>query len=433
MKFRKNEIYLLLLYILSFVSCKTVYEGIDTWSPELLYKYAKHNYLSSNNQQNISDINYMLVDPENYLKNANLSKIYNKMKLLYDKFNVSTYIILISHLQLNEDKKNSNMNSAIEKFTSYFNYMIYKDNYFYNDNYALTAAFFIKERKMRMRTGRLVKEIITDDEASNLLRKRKDDLRRENYFNVVNKLLDDIYKIYEDKVIYHRNHFDKDIGSLFLYIIFVIMMIICKCGCSNIKDLFFNRNSYHGYRSNSFISYENPKVKKIKEFLNKNKNKKIKNIFNETCIICLENLKKENEQLKREEEKTAILECEHKFHEKCIIKWLKKHNRCPICRREVKLDNGEIKNNFVNLNDRNEGLIYDRYYDQINFENEEIIEDNNNFYRLLWNIQNNIDARITIDFYRRDNDNRSNHSNHSNHSRSFDNFDSNAGGASDDW
>ena len=67
------------------------------------------------------------------------------------------------------------------------------------------------------------------------------------------------------------------------------------------------------------------------------------------------------------------------------------------------------------------------------FENEEIIEDNNNFYRLLWNIQNNIDARITVDFYRRDNDNRSNHSNHSNHSRSFDNFDSNAGGASDDW
>ena len=375
----------------------------------------------------------MIVDPENYLKNAYLPKIEYKMQLLYDKFNVSTYIILISHLQLNEEQKNQDMNSAIERFTSYFNYMIYKDNYFYNDNYALTTAFFIKERKMRMRTGRLVKEIITDDDASNLLRKRKDDLRSENYYNVVDKLLDDIYKIYEDKLIYHRNTNDKDIGGLFIFIIFIIIILFNKCGFCKMTDLFRNRNSYQPYRSNTSISYENQKAKKIKEFLNKNKDKKVKNIFNESCIICLENFKKGSEQTINENEKTAVLECEHKFHEKCIIKWLQKHNRCPICRREVKFDKEENRKIFRNLNDCNEGLIEDRNFEQINFGNDDLIENNNNFHNLLWDIQNNIDVRITIDFSRRDNDNKSNHSSHSNHSRSFDNFDNNAGGASDDW
>ena len=70
------------------------------------------------------------------------------MEALYDKYNVSTYILLISHLQLN----NSNINKEVERFTSYFNYMIYKDNLKYNDDFTLTIAFFIKERKMRVKT-----------------------------------------------------------------------------------------------------------------------------------------------------------------------------------------------------------------------------------------------------------------------------------------
>ena len=46
------------------------------------------------------------------------------------------------------------------------------------------------------------------------------------------------------------------------------------------------------------------------------------------CVICLEDYK-------NGEEKTTI-PCFHTFHPKCINKWLKAHNTCPICKYEIK-------------------------------------------------------------------------------------------------
>ena len=251
-------LYLLLFYNLIFITSKTTYEGIDTLTPHLLYEYAKQNYLLPNNKDNYANINYMIIDPENYLKSADLSKIKNKMQLLYDRFNLSSYIILISHLQLNNDEKTSNISDEIERFTSYFNYMLYKNEQFYNDNMALITVFFIKERKMRMRTGRLVKEIITDDEALNILRNRKKNLRRGNYYKVIDKLIDDIYQVYEDTFIYHKNVLDKNIGTIFFYIIFFIVICVCK-----LRDRIVNMFNI----IETLIIYMNSNLKLIKKYI----------------------------------------------------------------------------------------------------------------------------------------------------------------------
>ena len=48
---------------------------------------------------------------------------------------------------------------------------------------------------------------------------------------------------------------------------------------------------------------------------------------NITCNICLENFEIGNI--------LRILECNHEFHENCIITWLKQNNTCPICRHEL--------------------------------------------------------------------------------------------------
>jgi hypothetical protein len=45
------------------------------------------------------------------------------------------------------------------------------------------------------------------------------------------------------------------------------------------------------------------------------------------CSVCFTNVQKKS-QLK-------TLECNHKFHMKCIWKWLIKQPTCPVCRREV--------------------------------------------------------------------------------------------------
>ncbi|PWI64157.1 hypothetical protein PCL_12095 [Purpureocillium lilacinum] len=45
------------------------------------------------------------------------------------------------------------------------------------------------------------------------------------------------------------------------------------------------------------------------------------------CTVCLDDLKVGATG--------AILSCKHMFHEECIVRWLKEHNTCPICRRSV--------------------------------------------------------------------------------------------------
>ena len=46
----------------------------------------------------------------------------------------------------------------------------------------------------------------------------------------------------------------------------------------------------------------------------------------EQCSVCLEEFKV-NEKAKK-------LECNHKFHPKCISPWLRIHGICPTCRHE---------------------------------------------------------------------------------------------------
>ena len=314
----------LLLYLLFLINASTYY---TKWTPDLLFDYTKIEILSYNRYN--FNINYMIIDPENYLNYADLSEIASKMKKIHEEYKINTYIILISELQLNGYY--SDINNEVERFVSYFNY--YLNGYSqYNDSMSVTTAFFIKQRKMRMRTGKYARKIISDRKALEIIKARKDDLRSENYYNVVNKLLDDIY--YKCTLDYYSNYILISWIILFFSTYFLFLRFCYKP--------------------------EKKRVKKIKEFLKKNKDKQLKNIFNDSCIICLDNLddkneiiknievSKEKEQAKEEKEKEkeniAVLECGHRFHEKCIIEWLKKHNICPICRVKQKIGNDDDYN-----------------------------------------------------------------------------------------
>ena len=47
-------------------------------------------------------------------------------------------------------------------------------------------------------------------------------------------------------------------------------------------------------------------------------------LFNETCVICLDNFQKKD--------KISTLQCEHSFHYNCLSLWIKDKNSCPLCR-----------------------------------------------------------------------------------------------------
>ena len=179
---------------------------------------------------------------------------------------------------------------------------------------------------------------------------------------------------------------------------------------------------------------ENEREKKIKEFLENNRKKQINHIFNESCIICLDNLPTDNNEGKdrnmaqTEEEKIAVLDCGHRFHDKCIIEWLKKHDKCPICRIQVKFDNNNngTQHNFSRILEDDYTFIIDIqsdvYPDEINYRNRN---------RIVTSFEGTESS-----FCKDNNNNNSNYdTNYSSHDsgRDFSDFDSGSGGATSDW
>lgn len=59
----------------------------------------------------------------------------------------------------------------------------------------------------------------------------------------------------------------------------------------------------------------------------------------EECAICME-------KLFGKENKEAVVKetpCGHRYHGKCIEKWLKKHQSCPLCRYQMSQEDREEK------------------------------------------------------------------------------------------
>ena len=316
---------------LQLITSKTIPQA---WTPDTLHNRLKETYLHRNNPNYKQNLHYMLFDPEYYLEMASIQDAYNAMYTLYEKYNVSSHIFFISSM----DEKYKT-DEAYAYFVDRLSYLIYNNNDNYNENATLTAVFFIKDRKMRIRTTKALRQIITDDDALSILNRRKRDLKNENYSEVANGLMMDIFKTYTRNIEGSNNS-----TILFLTILFII----------GVSLLIYLANREQPSQQED----------KVKLFLDKCKNRKNpKEIFTESCIICLEDFKSNDElhtlesinKQAFEKVETSILECGHKFHRKCIEDWLKKETNCPICRMKFNIksnenDNGSKVNNEFNIN-----------------------------------------------------------------------------------
>ena len=132
------------------------------------------------------------------------------------------------------------------------------------------------------------------------------------------------------------------------------------------------------------------------------------------------------------EEKTNILECGHKFHEKCIIEWLKTQNQCPICRISIKYDNKINKKNenisegselihFDNISLSIDDVINDLIYVQRDAFPHQISQDQGN--RIISNYNEEKNEKSNNNYYYDDNNN----------DNDFNDFNDGTGGATSDW
>ena len=364
-----------------------------SWTEDDLYKNLRNTLLNRNNPDYFKNIKYFIYDPEFYLSHMNLRKAYDTMYTLYDKYHISTHVFFISHMKGKYD---------IANFVNKLSYIIYKDNEMYNEKRTITVVFFIKDRKMRIRTPSELRGIISDNDALDILNNQKKALKGNNFQEVANGLIQDILSKYEENK--DKQNTGMVLFCTILLIIGITIVIIYK-------------------KEKTFRNHED----KVTVFLDKLKNRKNqKEIFIESCIICLEDFKindknSENRELKEKKE-TSLLECGHKFHRKCIANWFRKQQKCPICRMEFNIK-GNDDNNYYEYSQRNANNIY--------FVNmlSEILRVQSDIDMLNENGVNRIRSR----YY----PSNRHHSYYENYSSSYEDYssynDDNSGGASSEW
>jgi hypothetical protein len=362
-----------------------VYNG-RVWTAEDLYDYTSRFYLNENNPHFAQNIKYMVVDPENYLQYADLRDAYQSMMYLLTKYKISTHIFFISHIH-----NKYSIEEEYPSFVSKLTFMLYKNYKEYNAKRTLTAVFFIKDRKMRINTSRDLREILTDEDNLKILNRRKNDLIKFNYQEVVNGLMKDVINLYERKIKNHEKLGDDNNASIIFTIVFIVIIAVLVS--------LFNKEK---------------KVEqgdKIRIFLDKLKQKQNpKEIFTESCAICLDDF------VNGVEEENSVLECGHKFHRKCISDWLKKDSNCPICRMRF-----DIKENDNNANNANSG-------NNLNFQNilTEILRIQSELYMLNQNEINRIK-----NIYNPNNSNISDKEEP--HNKSYSSLKKESGGATSGW
>ena len=376
------------------------------WTPESLYQHVSNTYLNPNNPRLPKNMEHMIVDPENYLQYADLRDANQYMNLLYENYNMSTHVFFVSEMQ-----SKFKLDEEIPEFVSKLSYYMYKNYAIYDEKMTLTAVFFIKDRKMRIRTSKNLREILTDYDCLNILNRRKNDLRDNNFQEVANGLMKDIYYTYKRKLEYKDSDHEYDnflvLGTiLFIIVIAVIFSLMNKEKTSKQED-------------------------KVKVFLDKlKKRENPKEIFSESCIICLGDFLP-NEKIKEielsgnkeylEKEEISTLECGHKFHRKCIADWLKKEANCPFCRMKFDIKGNDNTNNKQNSQNNN----------NINF---------NTILTEILRIQSNINMlnqreinRIRNIYDSNPNPSYSSKGDYTSHNKSYSSYNKGSGGATSGW
>ena len=383
--YKKYFSLILLFFIISLIKDYPIDDDFSQkikWDEKALFQYTKNKYISEENINEIKELKYLIVDPNEYLKSEDIIESSQKLELLYKEFNITFFIFIINSI-----KENSKLNYQLRDFMSSINSEIYKYNKNYKEKIIISVLFAVENNKMFIRVGSECRKILSDSEAIKILNKRKEDLNNKNFKKLIYELINDISVTYKNN---YEQSLNKNIPSILK--IFFYMIIIILFGY--IYYHFIKINFSTKKLSDTFIEMKSQYGKKLKEFIKKNINKSIEKVMDENCLICLENYKnKKNDNILFETEESKnekiSLPCEHIFHLKCVSQWcLSKNNNCPLCKSEFEINSNEDGDFNINNYILNKNWKYNK---SIVFKN--IIKD-------FLNIQKNINPEdVNDDFW----------------------------------
>ena len=320
----------------------------NRWDENTLFQYIKEKYISTYSNQ-IINLEYMVIDPNKYLKSDDIIDWTQNIELLYKEFKIISFVFIINSI-----KENTILSYQLRDFMYKINQEIYKYNKNYDEKKIVSILFAVESNKMFIRVGSSCRPILSDSEAMKLLKKRNNDLKSKNIKKLIYDLSNDILRTYRKNYEQNKN---KTISPLKIFFYIIILVLFCYIYYHFIK-INFSNNKY----SENFIKLETKSEygKKVKEFVKKNINKSIQKVMKENCLLCLENydMKTKNNNilfdLDESSNEKILLPCNHIFHQKCISQWFLKEKSCPLCLSEFEINKEEGKINinkyFLNQN-----------------------------------------------------------------------------------
>jgi hypothetical protein len=136
---------------------------------------------------------------------------------------------------------------------------------------------------------------------------------------------------------------------IMMFFIFFLMITLFKMDTEDTRRRMireFRRERRHMRES----SQERPDINIIRQHISSVDEAEIVN--SDKCVICLDDYDDDNN--------VGKLECEHKYHQKCIERWLMEKTICPLCKYNV-------------LSSNNRELVLDDNSDNV----EHIVSENN--------------------------------------------------------
>ena len=274
------------------------------------------NYLERFNISNLT--NYFLYD-ENYIgSNPHiypLNILYEKQLELYDNYTLRNYIFFVEKVNEKEESIEDAADNIAKIIENLYNISLSK---------SIMALFSISTHRMRIRTGKDMRYIITDYEANQIIKDITPYLKNESYYEACELLI--------EKIDYFYNHSLSDDTNT----IAIIFLIIAGSG-------FILAMIFFGISKKCVLPRDEYLIEIVDFLFNLRKDK---TIFDKYCVICCNKLSSEN----KEKELTPLndstsnhvplidpgkeiktLDCQHQFHNRCLNRWMMLNKECPIC------------------------------------------------------------------------------------------------------
>ena len=169
-----------LLFIFLQINLCNFYPSDTIWKKTL-------KYIAEGKMKVFEGRNFFIFDESNYtsldINDDKMEILYQKQKELYINYGIPNYIFVVD----NHNENSESLTEATHNLAAYLN-----KEFSIDKNKAIIGYLSIQSRRIKIRTGEIIRKNITDLDAQNMINNLRTYLQKEAYYEAWIKFIDDI-------------------------------------------------------------------------------------------------------------------------------------------------------------------------------------------------------------------------------------------------